>query len=47
MNALSRSAEVAWQRNYFEHVIRSNTELSQLRDYIATIPVRWEEDEYR
>ena len=34
-----------WQRNYYEHVIRNEDDLDQVREYIATNPVRWLEDE--
>jgi REP element-mobilizing transposase RayT len=34
-----------WQRNYFEHVIRSETDLHQIREYITTNPAKWAEDE--
>ena len=34
-----------WQRNYYEHVIRSETDLVRLREYIAANPARWPEDE--
>jgi REP element-mobilizing transposase RayT len=27
-----------WQRNYFERIIRSNTDLERLRDYITANP---------
>jgi putative transposase len=30
-----------WQRNYYEHVIRSERELDKIREYIATNPIRW------
>ena len=33
-----------WQRNYFEHVIRSEDELDAIRKYIAENPMRWEFD---
>lgn len=33
-----------WQRNYYEHVIRSEESLNCIRDYIATNPFRWELD---
>ncbi len=37
-----------WQRNYFEHVIRDDSELHQIREYIAMNPRRWSLDrEYR
>ena len=33
-----------WQRNYYEHVIRDETELLRIRQYIADNPLRWESD---
>lgn len=33
-----------WQRNYYEHVIRSETELSRITAYIQMNPDRWSED---
>jgi len=30
-----------WQRNYYEHVIRNETELARAREYIETNPLRW------
>ncbi|WP_197910303.1 transposase [Desulfosarcina ovata] len=30
-----------WQRNYWEHIIRSEPELSGLREYIRNNQVRW------
>lgn len=35
-----------WQRNYYEHVIRSDNELTLLREYIVNNPKKWAEDEY-
>ncbi|MDD5309960.1 MAG: hypothetical protein PHU25_21800 [Deltaproteobacteria bacterium] len=34
-----------WQRNYYEHIIRSNDEWDRIRAYIANNPFRWSEDE--
>jgi len=34
-----------WQRNYYEHVIRNEEELNNVREYIMYNPVRWAEDE--
>jgi len=34
----------AWQRNYYEHVIRSEEELHQIRQYIIDNPAQWDED---
>jgi putative transposase len=33
-----------WQRNYWEHVVRNETELNQIRDYIRHNPQKWETD---
>jgi putative transposase len=33
-----------WQRNYYEHVIRSEKDLSDIRQYIRNNPLKWEED---
>ena len=33
-----------WQRNYFEHVIRSEVELNAIRQYIIDNPAKWEQD---
>jgi len=34
-----------WQRNYYEHIIRSEEEIDRIRQYIIDNPVRWEYDE--
>jgi Transposase and inactivated derivatives len=34
-----------WQRNYYEHVIRNEESLNEIRQYIAGNPMRWAEDE--
>uniref|UniRef100_UPI004056B6E0 transposase n=1 Tax=Candidatus Electronema sp. TaxID=2698783 RepID=UPI004056B6E0 len=34
-----------WQRNYWERVIRDETELRNVREYICGNPDRWEQDE--
>ncbi len=33
-----------WQRNYYEHIIRNETALSRIRQYIKDNPARWAED---
>ena len=35
-----------WQRNYYEHVIRSEEELRAVRHYIRYNPAKWPEDRY-
>lgn len=34
-----------WQRNFYEHVIRDETDLQAIREYIVNNPLRWELDE--
>jgi REP element-mobilizing transposase RayT len=46
INALRNTPAVAvWQRNYYEHVIRSEDELVRTSEYILNNPARWAEDE--
>jgi len=33
-----------WQRNYYEHIIRDDAALNQIRQYIIENPARWSED---
>ena len=34
-----------WQRNYYEHVIRNEDDLDEIRQYVVSNPCRWAEDE--
>jgi putative transposase len=34
-----------WQRNYYEHIIRNETELNKIREYIINNPLNWKTDE--
>lgn len=33
-----------WQRNYYEHIIRTETDLNKIREYIKTNPQMWDRD---
>ena len=33
-----------WQRNYYEHIVRSDAVLDRIRDYILANPDRWPDD---
>jgi REP element-mobilizing transposase RayT len=33
-----------WQRNYFEHIIRDDTDYTQIAEYVLANPKRWKED---
>jgi len=35
-----------WQRNYYEHIIRSIEEYQRIADYITDNPVKWKEDKF-
>ena len=46
INALHKiSAGIIWQRNYYERVIRDDTEWERIRLYIQVNPLKWTEDE--
>lgn len=34
-----------WQRNYYEHIIRNERALDNIRAYIASNPARWQDDD--
>ncbi|GBD36706.1 hypothetical protein HRbin36_01834 [bacterium HR36] len=45
VNALRGTPGAAvWQRNYYEHIIRSEESLQRIREYISTNPLRWHLD---
>ena len=33
-----------WQRNYYEHIIRNETEYLKIKEYIQLNPIMWERD---
>ena len=35
-----------WQRNYYEHIIRDETEYLLIKQYILNNPYNWEKDKY-
>ena len=45
INAMRGTPGVSvWQRNFYEHVIRNESTLNRIRQYIADNPARWAED---
>ena len=42
---LQREKIEIWQRNYYEHIVRSEKELEEIWKYIDENPVKWKEDE--
>jgi REP element-mobilizing transposase RayT len=38
------NANFAWQRNYYEHVIRDDESVNSIRQYILDNPARWDID---
>ena len=46
INQLHRTpGATVWQRNYYEHIIRNDTALNRLRQYIIDNPARWADDQ--
>lgn len=33
-----------WHRNYYEHVIRNENDLDEIREYIVNNPLKWDLD---
>lgn len=45
INALRQSPGApVWQRNYYEHIVRDEISLEEIREYIATNPLKWQVD---
>ena len=42
--ALGRGGMPFWQRNYYEHIIRGEDKLNQIRQYILDNPAKWADD---
>ncbi len=45
-NIRRTSGRPFWQRNYYEHVIRDEKTLQEIRQYILDNPLRWQLDQY-
>jgi putative transposase len=41
---LSRSGIPVWQRNYYERIVRNETDLNDIRNYITCNPAKWADD---
>ena len=44
MNEMRGTPGPVWQRNYYEHVIRDETEWNRIREYIRDNPLNWAQD---
>lgn len=44
INQLLNNQGQFWQSNYYEHIIRNEKELNQIRKYIIENPMKWEFD---
>ena len=40
----STPGNAVWQRNYYEQVIRDESALHRMREYIVDNPLKWDED---
>jgi REP element-mobilizing transposase RayT len=46
INEIRRTpGQSVWQRNYYEHVIRNEIDLEEIREYTQNNPSKWLEDE--
>jgi len=34
-----------WQKSFYDHIIRNENDLNRIREYIASNPLKWDEDE--
>jgi putative transposase len=41
----NNTGRTLWQRNYYEHIIRDNTALLYIQNYIRNNPLSWEKDQ--
>jgi len=41
---LTRTGQPLWQRNYYEHIIRNETSLDPIREYVSMNPQNWMTD---
>ena len=39
------TSQPVWQRNYYEHIIRNDKDLNNIREYIVNNPMQWQMDE--
>jgi putative transposase len=45
INELRNMPEIPlWQRNYYEHVVRNDDDLNEIREYIINNPLKWDLD---
>ena len=44
--SVSSTTVQVWQRNYYEHVIRTESDMQRVREYIIANPARWRDDDY-
>ena len=38
---LKRQDTTLWQRNYYEHIVRNDDDLNEIREYIINNPLKW------
>jgi hypothetical protein len=44
-NAPDRILGKLWQRNYWEHIVRDESEWDRIREYICNNPMQWQSDQ--
>ncbi len=46
IHRIDSNINFVWQKSYYEHIIRNENELFEIRKYIEYNPLNWNEDEY-
>jgi putative transposase len=46
INTMQSKFYFSWQRGFYDHVIRNEQSLHQIREYIRLNPEKWEEEKY-
>ena len=45
INAITGNKNIVWQRSFYDHVVRNDRSLENIREYIVNNPVNWAQDE--
>jgi putative transposase len=46
INRIRKITEPVWQGRFYDHIVRTETSLNRLREYILQNPARWEHDKH-
>ena len=46
INKTNANTHFAWQRSFYDHIIRNDDSLAKIREYIRDNPLKWDLDKY-